>query len=478
MQYPSMQIPPRLPLVIDPLNRDDTTNKDARLVNAYVEYAQGTEPWIFKRPGLLKQAVVNSNEAGMGLFTWNNNVYSLWGDGTIYKNGVKVVTGTLDTSNGKYSFSSLVGSTPKMSLQNGIQGYSYDDIAGLSATLHSINTSYPANTTKGIVYLDGTTYVLQNLFGTQVTPATIWGSNINSIDQAGDWSAINFITAQIEPDPGIFLAKQLIYVVCLKQWTTEVFVDAGNATGSPLAPVENFEQPYGCAHQDSVQNIESTLFWMSNNRTASRQIVMMRGLQISVVSTPAIDRLLQNADLTTVYSLQVKINGHSFYILTIKNNNITLVYDISQNRWSQWTDANGNYWPYIDSTFDSNGNHILQHESNGSLYYLDSTYYTDDGEQIPVTIITPAFDAGTRRKKIVNQLEFITDQVSGSALTVQYSDDDYQTWSNPRLVNLGGTRAIIHNFGSFRRRGWKFIHAKNAPFRIQGVEIQMDIGVL
>ena len=90
MQYPSMQIPPRLPLVIDPLNRDDTTNKDARLVNAYVEYAQGTEPWIFKRPGLLLQAVVNSNNVGMGLFTWNNNVYSLWGDGTIYKNGLGV----------------------------------------------------------------------------------------------------------------------------------------------------------------------------------------------------------------------------------------------------------------------------------------------------------------------------------------------------------------------------------------------------
>ena len=78
MQYPSMRLPPRLPLIIDPLNRDGSTSKDARLVNAYVEQAQGTEPWIFKRPGVSLQAVVNSGKAGMGIFTWNNNVYSLW----------------------------------------------------------------------------------------------------------------------------------------------------------------------------------------------------------------------------------------------------------------------------------------------------------------------------------------------------------------------------------------------------------------
>ena len=274
------------------------------------------------------------------------------------------------------------------------------------------------------------------------------------------------------------MAKQLVYVVCIKQWTTEVFVDAGNATGSPLGPVENLQQPYGCATQDSVQDIESTLFWISNNRTASRQVVMMRGLQIIVASTAAIDRLLQNADLSVVYSLQFKINGHSFYILTIKNSNLTLAYDINQNRWDQWTDENGNYWPYIASTFDSSGNHILQHESNGSLYYLNSTYYTDDGVQIPVTIITPAFDAGVRRKKQCNQLEFISDQVPGSALTVQYTDDDYQTWSNPRLVNLGSKRALLLNLGTFRRRAFKFIHAKPTQFRVQAVELQMDIGSL
>ncbi|OYV45828.1 MAG: hypothetical protein B7X06_04105 [Verrucomicrobia bacterium 21-51-4] len=366
-----------------------------------------------------------------------------------------------------------------MVIQNGAQGYSYDDTALLSANLHSINASYPANNVKGLAYLDGAMYVMQHIFGTAVTPAVIWGSALNSVDQVGDWDPLDYLTAQIEPDPGVALDKQLIYVIALKQWTTEVFFDAGNATGSPLQAMMNAKISYGCASANSVQNINDILIWISTNRSASNQIVMLERLHATVISTAEIDRLLNQIDLTVVYSWQIKCNGHSFYVLTIKNANLTLAYDMMQNRWQQWTDTNGNYVPIVSSTLDASGNHILQHETNGTLYYASPNYLDDNGVVIPVTIITPRWDAGTQRNKTLGMMTFVADQVPGSLLSVQVSDDDYQTWSQPRVVNLGNKMANLIHCGTFRRRAFKFTRNNNLSARIlSGVELQFDVGTL
>lgn len=477
-QAQSMVEPVRVPLIVTPENRDSSTAKDARLINCYVEIDPSKNVNLYRRPGLTQWVNPSGlgSVAGMGVYYWNGNVYSIFA-GKVYKNGALVATGA-DTTGGVYSFSSIMGATPKLVMQNGAQGYSYDDVHLLSANLHSINASYPQYTCKGLAYLDGATYVLQHFFGTAITPAVIWGSAINSVDQAGDWDPLDFLTAQIDTDSGVFLAKQSVYVVCLKEWSTEVFFDAGNATGSPLQSVPNAKSNYGCAAQDSVQSIDDVLFFISTSRSASNQVVMLTQMQPQVISTPEIDRLLDGADLSVVYSWKYKAYGHSFYIVTIKNENLTLAYDIVQNMWSQWTDFNGNYLPIVCSTRDAAGNHILQHESNGFLYYASSQVFTDYGNIFPVEVITPQFDANTRRKKFLGMMNFLTDQVTGSLMSVQVSDDDYQTWSQPRIVDFSMKFPNLINCGTFRKRAWKFTVNNNLFWRIKGIDLQFDVGDL
>lgn len=51
-QAESVSLPKRLPLVLEPENRDESTDKDAKLVNGYVEKSKHEgEYWLFKRPG-------------------------------------------------------------------------------------------------------------------------------------------------------------------------------------------------------------------------------------------------------------------------------------------------------------------------------------------------------------------------------------------------------------------------------------------
>ena len=333
--------------------------------------------------------------------------------------------------------------------------------------------NFPSNNTicKGFVYLDGTLYVMD-------TNATIWGTK--GLDDPSVWDPLNYIVARVEPDRGVTLAKQQSYVIALKEWTTEVFYDAGNPTGSPLAPVQGAKAPYGCVSADSVQEIDDNLFWVASNRTVSPQIVQMTDLKIKVISTPPIERLLDQADFSEVHSWNFKHGGHRFYGVTIKNENLTLVYDMNQELWYQWTDEDGSYWPIVQETFNDEDQHILQHETNGKLYIMegDYEYPSDDGVVVPVDIVTANLSFGIDRRKVLKMMRFFGDQCQGSVLYVRVSDDDYQSWTQYRRVDLSKKRPILLDCGTFYRRAWHLRHFSNTPFRIKFIELQMDIGVV
>src|SRR5690349_1631551 len=104
----SAEEPKRLPLMVQPENRDETTSKDARLVNGYSERVGERDFWIYKRPGLLNLRTKTGN--GYGSYNWKGNIYEIFGN-TVYKNGSSL-TGTVDTTNGVYRFSSTLGGTP------------------------------------------------------------------------------------------------------------------------------------------------------------------------------------------------------------------------------------------------------------------------------------------------------------------------------------------------------------------------------
>lgn len=464
MTAETLDRPQRLPLIIEPMNRDETTSKDARLVNCYVERRPDKQYDVFQRVGLLQDSQPSGGAAtGRGVYNWKGDIYKIFGS-TLYKNNTS--KGTIDTTGGVYRFSSCLGATPKLQLANGVFMYNYDDGAGL---VKVTDADFPASFQKGPQYLDGTTYVITSL-------AAIDGSDIND---PTSWTALNTLIAQIEPDGGVALAKQLVYIIALKQWTTEVFYDAANATGSPLAAVQGAKVNYGCASQDSVRDLDGVLYWLASNRNAGMYVVSLSNLKAEIISNPAIERLLDNWDLTTIYSWTLKHDGHSFYGLTSKNSNMTLVYDAKEKLWSQWTDTNGNYWPIVDSTYNSTFGHLLQHETNGKLYLADSSYKTDDGDLITVDIYTPNFDAGVKNEKTLNWIGFDAD-IASTELLVRYNDHDYDPtrWSNFRRVDLSRKNPGLPDNGTFRRRAYNLRHQKygvRMP-RIRNADLQYDVG--
>jgi hypothetical protein len=59
---------------------------------------------------------------------------------------------------------------------------------------------------------------------------------------------------------------------------------------------------------------------------------------------------------------------------------------------------------------------------------------------------------------------------------LDWSDDDYQSWSTTRTLDLT-TRPYSRSGGVFRRRAYRFKHEVNAPFRAEAMEIDFSLGV-
>lgn len=237
----------------------------------------------------------------------------------------------------------------KLMIKGTEAAYYYDTSSG--ALTQITDADYPAVTVPGIVYLDGTFYVMD-------PDGTIWAS---AEDDPSSWASTDFITAEFEPDAGVALSKYLAYVVAFGQWTTEMFWDAGNATGSPLSPVQNNVLMVGCASAASVAQVESTIIWMAQRKgqgstfQKGRFVAMLQGQTYVKISTPDVDRILDNDDLELVYSTVVSVSGHQFYLLSLNTSAVTLAYDFGTKLWHTWSRNTANSPLTVSSLTQSSG---------------------------------------------------------------------------------------------------------------------------
>lgn len=447
----------RSPLAHSPTNRDATTSKDSKLVNCYLEMIKKDTPAIVKRAGLLTNTTVAAGQ-GLGVYSWLGNLYEVRGT-SLYKNGVSL--GTVNGTGGQYYFAGT-GNLTKLVLKNTTNAYYVDTVGTLTAIT---DVNYPAVTVPGIVYMDGFIFVM--------TPtAEIHNSNL---EDPATWNSLNFLTAETEPDGGVAIAKQLNYVVAFGQWTTEFFFDNANTTGSPLAVTPNAFIKVGCASAYSVVSSDNNIIWMSQSLEKGREIHTLTGFQPQKISTAYIDKILNADSLSSVYAFSFKTNGHYFYVLTLKSSNITLVYDFSTQQWHFWTSGvSDTYFKCISYTYQ-NGKDILQHESDGTTLEVSTTTYQDNGVQINTRIITDIMDGGSNKTKFMSRLEIIGDKIS-STIQERHSDDDYQTFSSFRTIDLSTSRCQAYRYGKFRRRSFEFLHTDNTPLRLEWMELDIENG--
>lgn len=225
------------------------------------------------------------------------------------------------------------------------------------------DADYPAQTVRGLVYLNGVFYVMD-------PDGTIYGSDNEDITS---WSALNFVNAEFEADGGVCLAKYGFYVVAFGEYSTEYFFDAGNATGSPLSPVQNGVLNVGCADADTVITVDDTILFVgrakgpSQSTTGSRFVAQLEGTNYKRISSPDIDRILLADDFADVEAVAFSVAGHSYYAINLGTSALTLVYDLSQQVWTVWNRRR--------SSFTHTPSGVVT--ANGTATYTGTTSFAD-----------------------------------------------------------------------------------------------------
>lgn len=400
--------------------------------------------------------------------------------------------------------------------------------------------NYPTETVRGVVYLDGTYYVM--------TPqGSIYGSAINN---PLSWSALNVIQSQMSSDNGVCLTKQGNLILAFGENSSEFFYDAGNPVGSPLLPYSSSFLELGCAHANTVSQTDNSTFFIGVSKQKGRGLYTLEGTQSKYLSNPFIDRLLNYDDLVECTGTCLKLSGHTFYLLHLPTSNITLVYDMTSNEWATWTlskastpktvttgvssgydltlsipahgykdgdlvvlegftpdtiddtytinvlDVNsivintslvptvyGTAYNYVNEPFTiasyaSGANlDMIQDSTTGNIYSLDNQTYVDAEGPIDVLLRTFKFDSGDNNTKFISALELIGDKVESTAY-VRYTNDDYQTWSKYRPVNLNAQRSILNRLGKARRRAFEIRHHDNTPLRLEALELSATQGAI
>lgn len=366
---------------------------------------------------------------------------------------------------------SWVGTSPgtytkKMFIKNTERAWTLT--LGTPGTLTQVtDADYPAVTVPGAVYLDGYFFVMDK-------DGTIYNCDLENPDS---WNSLNYITAEAEWDKGVAIAKHQNYVLALKDWTCELFYDAANPTGSPLAKVANAAIQLGCAQGYSVTQFHGGLVFMSKTREKGRSVHVfpVNGIDPQEIATPAVQRILNASDLTSVSAWGGKIAGRVLYVLNLVTANITLVYDFSTQTWAQWTsDTAGAEGHFLCGFYATDGNRdYLLHESTGEVFSLTMDAYQDNGANIKVLARTGRIDAGNLDRKTMRALSVVGDQAATS-VSVQSSDDDYQTFSAARTVSLASLPARLTRLGMFRRRSFDIRHVDNTPLRLLALDAEIE----
>jgi len=480
----------RLPLIGAYSNRGTNPHKDQRFVNAFpetrkVEQLDNTRIYINKRPGLVELANVTTDAQGRGFIHFYSHFYSIIGN-TIWQTtesgATSVALITLPSSVGPCGIIQANSSTlgDYLFIVDGTVGW----VIEASGTATQItDADFPTPHSPVPTFLDGYVFVAK-------------GSDVYNcdLDDPFGWTTDQYLSAEQFPDPVVGLARQNNQIVVFGQSSIEFFYDAANASGSPLSRNDAAIIQMGIAAPHAVYQNEQFCAYVGQSESGGRAVWVIEGFKPRKVSDEYIERILDaEGRMKDCVGFGFRTKGHLFFLINLKQQDRTLVYDFDEKLWHEWattifvpttynpqssSPVDHHAFNYDHSADNQTGKIYLLSASTGDIYYLSPDENTDEGNPIVVEIRTNKYDMDTINRKFGASARIVGDAYEyPNTIYLSWSDDDYQTWSNQHPMDLSDGHPYKGRMGHWRRRAWRLIHVQNAPLRLESLELYYEEGI-
>lgn len=188
-------------------------------------------------------------------------------------------------------------------------------------------------------------------------------------------------------------------------------------TGQALFPYSrnnSFSLDYGCINPGSIAYQGNYIVWIGISEEAGPVVMYTTGGDIKEVSTDGIDYLFSTLTAPEDCSgFLVKLDGHLFYQVTFKTDNITLALDLENETFFSITDENMNYHPARKIVYFNNTYYFVSY-NDSNLYEFGTKFtsynYEHAIEEIPRIRICPPIRLPNQRPLIFKSLSFTIEQ--------------------------------------------------------------------
>jgi hypothetical protein len=425
-------------------SRSSNVTAQTRL-NCYMEQSDDkSEVVAYGTPGLTQVMNFGDNPI-RGMYALGDYFYivqnnSLWKVNNAY---AKTLAGTLATSSG---WVDITDNGIDLVLVDGASGYRYTILSGAFNTI--VDADFPAGATTA-TFSDS--FIIVNKGNSQQFN---WSASYN----AATWDGLDFVSAESFPDNIVRVSTNNGYVHAFGVNSTQVF--SANQTG--YSTISGLTSEHGLVAIRSLAKINDSFIFLSINKRGESQVVMLAGGQISKVSTPDLDNIINGyATVTNATAFSYTYNGHEFYQINFVES--SWLYDGTMQLWTKLNTGTGRHLAEMAIVYLNKV--LVSDYLHGTLYQLDKNALTDNG--IPIIFELTS-------KHIFNNLEpfairelqiecetgvgIDTGQGSDPQMQIGISKDHGHnfTWSFASMGKKGDFTARCRRYRLGIARNWNF----------------------
>ena len=298
----------------------------------------------------------------------------------------------------------------------------------------------------------------------------IYNSDLNSLSS---WTAGNRIRKQIRQDFPLGLVKHGQLLLAFGSDSVEGYVNAGNATGSPLRRVPQISDTrigiqtgLGLLTRHYYAHLDSFTYFVGVQAAdLGRGVFAFNGERFEKVSTPFVDKILVERGFSNIGV--ISYFGKSAIAISLSNGIAAgthrwLMFFPDVKEWFEWTSSV--YQPVNSGTFFIG----LPSTSARSIYSFASSNTWQDGSTAYTMQTQFKLPGRGPSRKFMQWAGVIADKAaSTSNLSVEFSDDDYASWSTARDIDLSTQKKNIYRCGSYQDRAVRLSHSANLDCRIE-----------
>jgi hypothetical protein len=279
-------------------------------------------------------------------------------------------------------------------------------------------------------------------------------------------SGLSFSSKDGAPDDLVTLIVDHREIYLLGETSSEVWVDQGTFP-FPFTRIPGTSTQHGIAAASSVARLGNSFAYLAKNNRGTAQIVQMNGYIPQRISTHAVENSLTGQTISDAVAWTYQLEGHEVYVISFPSIQLTWAYDINSGMWHKWLYTNdmGQYERCRGNCAAVFQGYVLVGDySNGKIYHLDKSIYTDNGQSVRRLRRAPHLVNDFQRQYFDElQIQFQpgvgldVGQGQNPQAMLRWSNDGGSTWSNEHWTSIGlvgkyQNRAIWRRLGMARDR--------------------------